>query len=216
MSASRSAKLLGLTLFIVSASAHADDSFIEATATFKGGVVKSFKCQPAGPSDNKYQPTAATPAAMKEYSFNLMCLDAPTKSFFGISFKIDRSGPATAVIPSKLSPFPDGSKAPRGKAAVLERLSNVFTVKASLGGTPRKELNIHSFPQLPQHYTEAQATITAFRHEKDAADGKFYNYVSGEGSAKFVEKTIDSRSNGEEGSLVWKFQNVKTSHNGPK
>ena len=207
---------VGIGFFVVCSLGHAEDSFIEATATYKGGLVKNFKCAPAGPSDNKYQPTAAQAKFMKEFSFNLSCIEAGTKNYFGMSFKVNREGPGKAVIPSALTPFPDGSTAPRGKAAVWERLSNVFSVRALVDGSPRREMSLHSFPQLPQHFTEAKATITAFRQERDAADGKFYNYVSGEGSAKFVEKRIDSKLTGEEGTLVWKFANVKALHSGPQ
>jgi len=213
----RSALLLAVIVSIFPAQVvRAEESFIEATATFKGGVTKNYKCSPAGPNDNKYQPTAATAAMLKEFSFNLNCIEAASKSYFGMSFKVNRAGPGKAAVPADLIPFPDGSAAPRGKAAVWERLSNAFSVRAVLDGTPRKEMSLHSFPQLPQHYTEAKAKITDFRQERDAADGKFYNYVSGEGSAKFVEKFIDSKLTGEEGTLTWKFQNVKALHSGPQ
>ena len=97
-----------------------------------------------------------------------------------------------------------------------EQARNIFSVRALVTGARPEEMTLHSFPQLPQHYTEATATITGYRQERDAADGKWYHYVNGEGSAKFVQKFIDNKTTGEEGTLSWRFQNVKALHSGPQ
>ena len=193
-----------------------ESSMIEATATFKGGVEKKFRCAPAGPTDNKYQPSAASSKLLKELSFNLSCVDPSTKSFFGMSFKVDRTGPGKVTLPANLAPFPDGTTAPGGKKMVWEVAKNTFSVRALARDARSREMSLHSFPQLPQHYTEAKATLTDYRFERDAANGKWYHFVSGEGSAKFVEKFIDAKLTGEEGTLVWKFSQVKALHAGPQ
>ena len=181
-------------LFIINSSqGYAADFFVKATAEFKDGSKLELNCERAATGSNKdmkemFQPSLGN----KENSYSLNCLDA-NKNFFDLFFKYTNSQSADKV---EFKPFVSQNKLP------LEKQFNVFTVRAK--GTD-KEMYIHSFPHLPQHYTgQPSLKITSFAEKTDG--GSTFHEVGGEGSAEFNETQMDGKSKNMPGKLTWSFK----------
>lgn len=171
----------------------ANDFFVNASAEFTGGAKVELKCSRAAGANEKSMKELFQPSmGNKENSYSLECVD-DKRNFFGLFFKFNSDASPTTV---EFKPFSSQAKLP------LEKQFNVFTARVK---TQDKELYIHSFPQLPQHYIgQPQLKVTSFTEEKDGAS--VFHVVSGEGSAEFNDTQMDGKSKNAAGKLSWKFK----------
>jgi hypothetical protein len=168
----------------------AEDFFVKATANFKDGTKLEFNCTRAdGATNNSMKEMFQPVLGNKENSYTAECTNSD-RTFFSVFFKFNAGEKPDGMA---LKPFTNVGKIP------LEKQFNMFTVRAK--GSD-KEMYLHSFLQLPQHYEGTPSMkINSFAEVQDK--GTTYHVVAASGSADFNGTQMDSKSKNAAGKITW-------------